>query len=276
MWGRYIAVGDSFTEGLDDRYAAGGYCGWADRLAQLIHDQNADLAYANLAIRGRKTDRIVREQIPEAIAQGPDLVTFAAGVNDLMGPRWDPATTFEHMSRGLAQLRAAGADVLVVAFGDPVDLRGPTARWRDRFEVLNRGTVALAREHGCLLLDFWPMTGVSDERHWSEDRLHLSNLGHRATAMAAAEVLGVGDASWRQDVTDRPAVPSRLQRVRSDVHWTFAHAVPWALRRVRNQSSGDEVSAKRPVLTRLSAQPLPETPPRGDESPNGYAAEPST
>lgn len=256
MWGRYIAVGDSFSEGLDDPYDDGSFRGWADRLAQLLHAENANLAYANLAIRGRKTDRIVREQIPEAIAQGPDLVTFAAGVNDLMGARWDPAITFEHMSIGLAQLRAAGADVLVVAFGDPADTRRPTSRWRDRFELLNRGTVALAREHGCLLLDFWPMTDAADDRHWSEDRLHLSALGHEVTAAAAAEVLGFGDSEWRTATTEPLPTTRGLQRVRADAQWVFKHALPWAVRRVQRQSSGDEVTAKRPILQPLTTYPL--------------------
>ncbi len=260
MWGRYIAVGDSFSEGLDDRYADGSYRGWADRLAGLLHQQNPDLAYANLAIRGRKTDRIVREQVPEAIAQGPELVTFASGINDLMGPRWNPAITFEHMSAGLAALRSSGADVLVVAFGDPVDLRGPTVRWRDRFEVLNRGTVALARQHGCMLLDFWPITGVSHARHWSDDRLHLSDLGHQATAAAAAEVLGFGDGAWRSSVSSDEAQDTPLQRAAADVRWTMVHALPWAVRRLRGRSSGDEVAPKRPVLTSLTGHPLPVAP----------------
>lgn len=258
VWSRYIAVGDSFSEGLDDVYADGSFRGWADRLAELLWQESPDLRYANLAIRGRRTDRIVTEQVPEAVAQGPDLVTFASGINDLMGRRWDPAVTFEHMSRGLAQLRASGADVLVVGFGDPVDRRGSTARWRDRFELLNRGTVALAREHGCYVLDFWPLTHHTHDGHWSEDRLHLSAAGHAATARAAAEVLGFGDGRWREDDGEPPARPGLVNRTASDILWLRKHALPWVARRLLGRSSGEEIVAKRPVLTALRDVPLPD------------------
>lgn len=255
VWSSFIALGDSFTEGLDDTRADGTFRGWADRLAAQMHERNPDLHYANLAIRGRTAERIAREQVPAAVAQQPDLVSFAAGINDLMTPGWQPARTFAAIDDSLRRLRSAGADVLVVAFGDPKD-RASINRLRSRFELLNRGTVMLAREHGCYLLDFWPLTTHAADDYWSEDRLHLSALGHEVTAAAAAEVLGFGDSSWREAVIPwdgKPAFPARL---RADTRWVAKHGGPWVLRKFRGQSSGESVQPKRPALLAMSAEPL--------------------
>jgi hypothetical protein len=213
------------------------------------------MTYANLAIRGRTTERILREQVPEAVAQKPDFVTFAAGVNDLLTPSWEPARTFTAFDAALRQLREAGAEVLVVAFGDPRN-RASIKRLRSRFELLNRGTVMLAREHGCMLLDFWPLTAYAADEYWSEDRLHLSARGHEVTAAAAAEAIGIGDGAWRDAVAPWDGPPRLLHRVQADGRWIIKHAGPWVMRRVRRTSEGDRVLPKRPALLSLGDYPL--------------------
>ena len=49
----FVAIGDSFTEGLNDAAPGGGFRGWADRLAGLLAAEYPGLRYANLAVRGR-------------------------------------------------------------------------------------------------------------------------------------------------------------------------------------------------------------------------------
>jgi lysophospholipase L1-like esterase len=61
---RYVAIGDSTTEGLDDPYPGGaGYRGWADRLAGRLAELQPDLRYANLVIRGRLAAQVHAEQL---------------------------------------------------------------------------------------------------------------------------------------------------------------------------------------------------------------------
>src|SRR5689334_18117119 len=86
---RYVAIGDSTTEGLDDPDGAGGYRGWANRLAEQIAAHQGSLAYANLGIRGRCTREIKDEQLDSALALRPDLATVVAGMNDLLRRRFD-------------------------------------------------------------------------------------------------------------------------------------------------------------------------------------------
>ena len=90
LFRRYVAIGDSSTEGLEDPDGHGGYRGWADRLAQHIADgQPEPLEYANLAVRGLKLHEIRTSQFDRAIALEPDLMTIFGGVNDVIALRWD-------------------------------------------------------------------------------------------------------------------------------------------------------------------------------------------
>ena len=112
--GTFVALGDSFTEGLDDpRADQAGYLGWADRFARMLAAQQPGLRYANLAVRGKRLGQVADEQVPQAIAMAPDLVSLAAGGNDLLRLRSDPdalAQAFEHL--GFTHLRGEGANAL--------------------------------------------------------------------------------------------------------------------------------------------------------------------
>jgi lysophospholipase L1-like esterase len=59
--GSYVAVGDSFTEGVGDPGPDGAFVGWADRFAVLLADRRpeGDFDYTNLAVRGKLLDQIV-------------------------------------------------------------------------------------------------------------------------------------------------------------------------------------------------------------------------
>ena len=66
-WDSYVALGDSFTEGLADAVPDGGFRGWADRLAEHLAGTEPDLRYANLAVRGKLLHQIVEDQVPRAL-----------------------------------------------------------------------------------------------------------------------------------------------------------------------------------------------------------------
>ena len=88
-WRRYIALGDSFTEGLSDPDPGrpGEFRGWADRLAEhLAAATDGDVEYANLAIRGLLLQQVLEDQVPVALEAEPDLVSLIAGGNDLLRP----------------------------------------------------------------------------------------------------------------------------------------------------------------------------------------------
>ena len=249
----FVALGDSFTEGLnDDLRPDGRHRGWADRVASgLLTRQDIDeLQYANLAIRGRLIAQVRAEQVPVALQMRPDLVTFAAGVNDALRKSFDVDQVATDLEWSVRALREAGSQVLVFAYGDPSRRSRALGRISERTRALRSATIAIARTYDCLLVDFWGVSTYDDERLWSADRLHLAPLGHRLTAEAVLEALGLGDGSWRTPVSG--TVRAGLARRRmDDARWAGAHAGPWVMRRLRGASSGAGIRPKDPTLVSL-------------------------
>src|SRR3954453_1015607 len=115
---RYVALGDSQTEGLGDGDDIVGLRGWADRLAEHLAQHSPELRYANLAVRGRLAGQVHAEQLAPALALHPDLATVVAGVNDLMRPRFDADEGAGHLEAMFAALTAQGAHVATLTFPD--------------------------------------------------------------------------------------------------------------------------------------------------------------
>lgn len=252
-FGSYAAIGDSFTEGVGDPGPDGTYVGWADRFAVLLADQlpeNDAFRYANLAVRGRLLDQIVAEQVPRAKELAPDLVTFCAGGNDIIRPGTDPDDVAERFERAVADLTSAVGTVMVTTGFDTRDVI-LLKHLRGKIATYNGHVRAIADRYGCPVLDLWSLKSVQDRRAWDNDRLHLSPEGHTRVALRAAQVLGLPvpadpDQAW-------PPQPPRgtLEVRKDDIHWAKEYLVPWIGRRLRGESSGDHVAAKRPDLMPL-------------------------
>lgn len=247
-WRRFVALGDSFTEGLHDDLAADGrHRGWADRVAEHLAERQPDFGYANLAVRGRLAGQVLTEQVPAALGLRPDLVSLGVGVNDALRRTFDAGAVATQVEKSVRQLRGADSDVLLFAFGDPARRSRVMGSVRERLRVLNSATRAIARHYGCYLVDFWGVAVFDEDPLWSSDRLHLSPLGHQIAAQAAMQALGIGDDAWR---TPHPLVQAHaVQRASDTVQWAGSHLAPWVARRLRGTSSGDGVTPKRPALT---------------------------
>src|SRR4051794_17437117 len=124
---RYVALGDSTTEGLQDRYASGEYRGWADRLAEQLAPLEPDFRYANLAVRGMVARRVREGQLEAAIALEPDLASVLAGLNDVLRRTVDIDAVAGEIETMASGLRGAGADLIMVGLPDPVPVN-PLAR----------------------------------------------------------------------------------------------------------------------------------------------------
>jgi lysophospholipase L1-like esterase len=246
---RYVAIGDSTTEGLDDPDGRGGYRGWADRFAEHVARHQGGLLYANLAVRGRSTKAIRDTQLEAALALKPDLATVVVGMNDLIRPTMDLSAvvgTLDELQRALA---GAGATVLTFTLPDLSPIV-PLARVvRERTRRLNDAFREVAARNGARLLDLAAHPLTSDPRLWAPDRLHANPLGHERIGLGLAHALGipVGNA-WEAPL---PPAPPRSWRalLEAEAHWVGEHLWPWVVRHVRGRSSGDGVTAKRPVLT---------------------------
>lgn len=262
----FVAVGDSFTEGMNDLAADGRVLGWADRLAGTLAAQDPGFRYANLAVRGKLLRQIVAGQVPASIdmlAGAPQqrLVSIAGGGNDLLRPGGDPDSLAEVFDAAVARLRQAGLRVLVITGFDP--LAFPLiALLRGKVATYNMHLRAIADAHGCDLLDLWGMRSLTRPAAWSPDRLHLNSGSHQLIAVRAAEVLGVvaaadpgSEGGHAPLVWSPPVVPASRGRAAwlaarvEDYQWAAESFIPWIGRRLRGTSSGDGRSAKHPELS---------------------------
>lgn len=255
-WTRYVACGDSFTEGLWDAPAGpdAPLRGWADQLASHLSRRRTaaglpPLEYANLAVRGRLMRPILAEQVPAALELGPDLVSIVGGGNDILRPTIDVDAVAAEVERVVAQVRAQGVDVLLSTGFDVRD--SPVVRaTRPRVGVYNAHLWSIARRHGAYVMDMWGMRSLMDWRMWSEDRIHLTTEGHARVAQGALAALGQQPdrADWDDPLAPLPPVP-RLVQARANARWLREHAYPWATRRLRRVSTGDVRQPKRPEPT---------------------------
>lgn len=250
---RYVAIGDSSTEGIDDPDGQGGYRGWSQRLAERIDaQQNNKLLYANLAIRGLTTRQVRDQQLDSALAMKPDLATLFCGTNDVTGLRFDATTVaadIAHMQRALVD---AGATVLSFNLPDLTPLM-PLARLiATRIKAMNQALAEASKKSGAILIDFAAYPVATDPRLWSEDRIHANSAGHARIAEALAQALNLPDSNdaWRQ-VFQTPWHPSLSQKCAAEVRWIIRHLLPWIWQSLRGQSAGDGRTCKRPDLSPL-------------------------
>ena len=115
---RYVAIGDSSTEGWIDPDEHGGFRGWANRLAEHIARAQGRLLYANLGVRGKRTRQIRVEQLPAALSMRPDLVTLFSGTNDVLTRRFDPEGVGRDVETMHRELIGSGAKVVTFTLPD--------------------------------------------------------------------------------------------------------------------------------------------------------------
>ncbi|MCI4012327.1 SGNH/GDSL hydrolase family protein [Brevibacterium sp. ZH18] len=253
----YVAIGDSFSEGLMDHdpEQENRYIGWADRLAEMLVDSPAgspDLSYANLAIRGRLLERIIDEQVPKALALKPDLVSLCAGGNDCLRPKADIDDLANQFERAVVALREAGIEVLMCN-GFDTEISTPLIRAvRPRVGIYNTHLWSIAQRHGCHMIDVWGLRPLYAKDMWADDRIHLSPKGHDLVARQALATLESGHSLPVKGFA-MPARPTRPIRdvMSEESKWAREHFAPWIGRRLRGHSSGDKLGAKLPDLTRV-------------------------
>jgi lysophospholipase L1-like esterase len=246
---RFVAIGDSQTEGIGDGDDVIGHRGWADRLADELSVINPELHYANLAVRGHRTRQIRDTQLQPAIALSPDLIAAPLGMNDVLAgsPLDDVRHDLDHI---YSQLAATSATVIISTYPNMAKTVPIAKRLEPRLLALNDLMREFSVVYGFVLVDLHAAPVLVDTRAWSIDRLHASPFGHERFAAGAAHALGLpgSDPNWGRALD--PLAPMTLaQRSIREAQWARAFLLPWLIRRMRGVSTGDGRSAKRPALT---------------------------
>ncbi|MDE9365589.1 SGNH/GDSL hydrolase family protein [Luteipulveratus sp. YIM 133132] len=246
MAGRFVAVGDSFTEGVGDPNVLypNGVRGWADRVARQMGREDDAWEYANLAIRSKLLDEVVAEQLDAALALRPTLISFYAGGNDILSLRVDMESVVQRYEAALGRLTASGARVVVFTTFD-MKVSSMLEPLRRRIRFFNNGVRELSRTYGAQLLDHTLLREYDDRRLWSADRIHMSKVGHKRLAGHVLDALGVPHTlklpelpAW-EPRTWRQAIAEERVFVRSEV-------IPLVRRRMRGVREGDSLHPKWP------------------------------
>jgi len=238
---RYVAIGDSFTEGVGDEQRDGSVRGWADLVAQGIADAVGEpIQYANLAIRGKLLAPIIAEQLEPALALRPTLVSFNGGGNDMLRPGTDIPAIISATEGALRRILDSGATPLLLAGADPTAGLPSGRKVHTLGSELTRTAESLARRLGVPFSNNWDDPELPARQYWSSDRLHLAPVGHCHVAANVLRALGYAvPVDW---VTR--ADPIAPPTAREQLRYTREHVLPWVKRRLTGRSSGDGRSPK--------------------------------
>ena len=233
---RFVAIGDSFTEGVGDEPEPGVVRGWADLVAQGWADAlGRPIGYANLAIRGKLAGPIVAEQLEPALALKPTHLSFNGGGNDMLRPRTPLsaiADLFEHVLRRCDE---EGVRFILLSGGNPsgqLPLGRLVQRRGDELSALVEQR--LAGRDDIVRAYNWPDRELAAPSFWASDRLHLNSRGHHRVAARVLTSLGLEPRPEWWSFDDLPEAP-RLPRGQ----YLREHLGPWVKRRLTGTSSGD-------------------------------------
>jgi lysophospholipase L1-like esterase len=245
---RYVAIGDSFTEGVGDELPGGIVRGWADLVAEgWATALGEPIEYANLAIRGKLAWPIVREQLEPALALRPTHLSFNGGGNDMLRPRTPMSTIVDAFAHVLRRCDEEGVQLILLSGANP-SRHLPMGRLiQARGDRLSEEVVARFADRKDIIRALnWPDEELGGRGYWSEDRLHMNTRGHHRVAARVLTALGFEPpGEWWSLPEQTPASRAR------EAAYYREHVVPWVRRRLTGTSSGDGRRPKFPDLATI-------------------------
>lgn len=240
---RFVAIGDSFTEGVGDELPDGRIRGWADLAASgwataLGHS----IQYANLAIRGKLIWPIVEQQLEAALALRPNFLSFNGGGNDILRPRADVEHIADAFNRVLRRCDEEGVTLILLSGANPSGQLPLGKVFQRRGDLLSAAVLRRVEDRPDVVRALnWEDRELSRPTYWSEDRLHMSEIGHHRVAARVLDSLGLAsDPDWW-------SLTSPAQSSATGLAYYRQHVGPWLKRRIAGTSSGDGRTAKYPV-----------------------------
>lgn len=249
--GRYVALGDSFTEGVGDasRHLPNGVRGWADRVAEALARDTPGWEYANLAIRSKRLRHIIAEQIEPALAMEPTLITLYAGGNDVMDVGTSITSILDQYEFLVSRLAESEATILLFT-GYDVEVSPLLAALRRENHAYNLGIKAIAAKYGATVVDYAALQAYANPRMWCSDRLHMSKRGHKYLAAHVLEVLQVSHGIVLKEKSHPPKLTWK-QRGHGHYLWVAQWVVPLIGRKIRRTTLGDALTPRWPEPLRV-------------------------
>ena len=155
---RFVAIGDSFTEGVGDELPDGRVRGWADLVAHGWADATGEpVEYANLAIRGKLVWPIIEQQLEPALALKPTHLSFNGGGNDMLRPRTSVARIVEAFDHVMRRCDEEGVQLILLSGANPSPQLPLGRVFQRRGDVLSAAVAAHLSERPDIVRAFnWP------------------------------------------------------------------------------------------------------------------------
>ncbi|MGW3120077.1 SGNH/GDSL hydrolase family protein [Streptomyces sp. NPDC001107] len=227
---RFVALGDSLTEGVGDP-VADGWRGWAALLAGGLAEEPVE--FTNLAVSGAQTREVLEQQTPAGLALRPDVVSVVIGVNDTLRCTFDIHAVAERLDKVYAAFTEQGATLLTACLPDPGSMLGlpgslarPLAR---RQRAVNRVVHALSDRYGAVHLHAAEEAWITDRAMWSADKLHPGEQGHRQLAVRFHSLLAEADRATGNAPSPEPEFPVPTRS--ASLLWLATAGTAWVARR---------------------------------------------
>ena len=181
-WNRYVALGDSITEGYGmDPVEGMEQAPWVTLVARAL-----DVEHHNLGRRNLRAAQIRETQLERALALEPDLVSIAAGANDVLFGDFSREQVEADLDPLYAAFAGTGATVFTFTYMNlPASGLLPpemAERMGTRMGWLHEAVRSLAERHGALLIDLVDDPESRRPEFFSSDLMHANARGHAFVA----------------------------------------------------------------------------------------------
>lgn len=227
---RYVALGDSLTEGVGDP-VGNGWRGWAALLAGGLSEPSVE--FTNLAVSGAQTRDVLETQLPAALPLRPDVASVLVGVNDTLRSTFDIAKIAERLDKVYASFTRQGTALLTACLPDPGTMLGlpavlgnPLAR---RQRAVNTVVHTLSERYGAVHLHAVDDAWIMERSMWSSDRLHPGERGHRQIALRFHAMLAHRGIATQPAPSPEPEFPAPTRS--ASLLWLATAGTAWVIRR---------------------------------------------
>lgn len=229
---RFVALGDSLTEGVGDAVGE-AWRGWAAVLARSLAPGGRDVEFTNLAYSGALSSELTIRQLPGALALRPQLAAVVVGGNDTLRAGFDIRRTTLELDATLGELSGHGAVLLTACLPDPgtlLRLPAPLARpLARRMRAVNTVVHALSARHRAIHLHLAELPWLEERRLLSVDRLHPSAEGHHLIARRFHALLAEAGHPLGPPPATAPAEPP--PNLAADLWWMATQGTRWVVAR---------------------------------------------
>jgi acyl-CoA thioesterase I len=202
-----VAIGSSSTEGVGASNPGLSYPSQLERNLQ-ARLPGAEIRVVNRGKGGEDAGEELARLGRDVLAEHPDLVIWQVGTNAVLR-RDDLAADSELLQRGVDQIKASGADLVLMdlQYAPRVLARPAYALMEEVIaEVAERSQVALFRRFA--IMRYWQNGPAAAPATVGADGLHMNDAGYGCLAGALADALVANWSSQLKSATRHPAVPA--------------------------------------------------------------------